>query len=265
MPSTSTCPSSSAHRLDSTSPRVRWPLPSTPATPTISPACTSRSRRSSSTRPSRPTTEASAIVSTGSPSRPAGGARRLAGSMSSTTPNAACSRRSATSRPTIARASVAGSLPTVGRDVDDLAVAHDRDLVAGRDDLGELVADEGDGLALVLDDAAQRGEQELRFGRREHRRRLVEHEDLRVAAQALDDLDPLAHAGGQVGDAVVGIDLQAVLLADLADAPADARRVEPAGVAERDVLPHRQRLDQAEVLVDHGDAAIARPRSDRRC
>ena len=53
---------------------------------------------------------------------------------------------------------------------------------------------------------------------------------------------------------------QAVLLADLADPLADVPRVEPADVAERDVLPHRQRLDEAEVLVHHGDAA-ARPAS----
>ena len=102
------------------------------------------------------------------------------------------------------------SAPLVGRGLDDPAVAHDRDLVGGRDDLGELVADERDGLALVVDHAcAARRTRTADLGRRQHRCRLVEHEDLRVAAQALDDLDPLAHAGGEVGDAVVGIDLAA--------------------------------------------------------
>ena len=96
------------------------------------------------------------------------------------------------------------------------------------------------------------------LGGGEHRRRLVEDQDLGVAAQALDDLDTLAHAGGQVGDAIVGVDLEAVLLADLADPSTDLRGVEPAGVAEGDVLPHGQRLDEAEVLMDHGDAEARR-------
>ena len=38
---------------------------------------------------------------------------------------------------------------------------------------------------------------------------------------------------------------------------ADVARVEAADVAERDVLPHGERLDEAEVLVHHGDAVRA--------
>ena len=90
--------------------------------------------------------------------------------------------------------------------------------------------------------------------RREHRRRLVEDEHLGVAPEALDDLDPLPHAGRQVADARVGIDLEPVLLADLGHALTDVARVESADVAERHVLPHRERLDEREVLVHHADA-----------
>ena len=45
------------------------------------------------------------------------------------------------------------------------------------------------------------------------------------------------------------------MLADLADSLAGCGHVEPAGVAQHDVLPDRQRLHQAEVLVDHADPA----------
>ena len=48
---------------------------------------------------------------------------------------------------------------------------------------------------LLLDHPPQRGEQEVRLRRREERRGLIEHQDLRVPPQALDDLHPLAHAG----------------------------------------------------------------------
>ena len=49
---------------------------------------------------------------------------------------------------------------------------------------------------------------------------------------------------------------QAVLLADLADPLAYPARVEAPDVAERHVLPDGERLDEAEVLVHHGDAVL---------
>ena len=54
-----------------------------------------------------------------------------------------------------------------------------------------------------LHDDAQHVEQLLRLRHREHRRRFVEDEHVRVADQALDDLDPLALAGREVVDARV--------------------------------------------------------------
>ena len=154
------------------------------------------------------------------------------------------------------RPSERGGVRSLGRAViDDLAVAHDRHLVAGGDHLRQLVTHQGHSLALVVDDSTQRREQELRFSRCQHRRRLVEHQDFGVTAQALDDLDSLAQARGEIGDAIVGVDLQAVLLADLTNPAAYLRRVQAPRVAECHVLPHGQRLDEAEVLVDHRDAA----------
>ena len=114
-----------------------------------------------------------------------------------------------------------GERPGVGvrrrHGVDDAAAAQDRDDVGGVEDLVELVADEGDGLALGGDGDAQHGEQLLGLLGREHRRRLVEDDDVGVAAQALDDLDPLAHPGGEVADDGVGIEAEPVAIADLAD------------------------------------------------
>ena len=117
------------------------------------------------------------------------------------------------------------------------------------------MADQRHRLALFFDHATKRGEQELGLRRRQHRRGLVEHEHLGVSAEALDDLDPLAHAGGEIGDPVIGIDVETVLLADLTDPLAHVLGVEATDVAEGHVLPHGERLDEAEVLVHHRDAA----------
>ena len=141
------CRSRARSRLDSTSPSARWPLPSTPATPTISPACTSSRERSSSTRPSRPSTDGvdDAEHRGAAVTRSAAPAGR-----SSMTPNAA--PRRAANLAADHRPGQRAGVGVGGRaGLDDPAVAHDRDLVGRRDDLGQLVADERDRLALVLD------------------------------------------------------------------------------------------------------------------
>ena len=84
-----------------------------------------------------------------------------------------------------------------GDAVDDPPAAHDRDLVGGVEDLVELVRHQRHGALLLDDDGAQHREQLLALGRREHARRLVEDDDLGLPPQALDDLDPLALAGGE--------------------------------------------------------------------
>ena len=114
------------------------------------------------------------------------------------------------------------------------------------------------------DGDAQHGEQLLGLLRGEHRRRLVEDDDVGIAAQALDDLDPLAQPGGEVADEGVGIEAEPVALADLADEVAGRAAVEPAALAEGDVLPHAELVDEAEVLVDHADAERRRPSAGRR-
>jgi hypothetical protein len=128
------------------------------------------------------------------------------------------------------------------------------------------VADEDHRRALGRHRADGR-EQRLDLEGREHRGGLVEQEHGGAAVEQLDDLDPLALPDGQVADAGPGIDRAAVPLADLGDALLDP----PAGqadrlveVAEGDVLGHGEPLDEAEVLVDHPDAARqAVPRARR--
>ena len=115
------------------------------------------------------------------------------------------------------------------------------------------MADEGDGLVLVVHRGAQHIEEVLGLRRSEDRRWLVENDDVGVASQALDDLDPLSHPGRQVGDPGIGVDPEPVALADLDHPPPSRPPVQRSAFAEDDVLPDAKGLDQAEVLMDHPD------------
>jgi hypothetical protein len=125
------------------------------------------------------------------------------------------------------------------------------------------VRDEDHGPPLVRH-SAQRLEQDVGFLRRQHRGRLVQDQDARVAIKGLQDLDALLLPQRQLPDARTWIDVEAVALRDLADAALDRPRADPEGaalaamVAEHDVLRDGERLDEAEVLVHHADACIER-------
>ncbi len=135
-------------------------------------------------------------------------------------------------------------------------MAHDRDLVGGVKDLGELVAHERDRPALAGDHLPQRREQLLALGRCEHRCGLVEDEDGRVATKAFDELDALSQSGREIADAPIRIDTEAVVLSGLGHLLAGAAAVEAGVVAEQHVLPHGEGVDEAQVLVDHADSQI---------
>ena len=85
-------------------------------------------------------------------------------------------------------------------------------------------------------------EQLLGLERGEHGAGLVEHEDVALAIQRLEDLHALADADGQVLDRGIGIHVEPVLVRQLDDAPAgrgSIERAEPVGdrlVAQRDGL-----------------------------
>ena len=143
------------------------------------------------------------------------------------------------------------------------AAAQDRDLVRDLEDLVELVGDEDDRRA-GLREAADDAEQLLRLERREHGGRLVEDEDVALAVERLEDLDPLAHADGQVLDLRVGVDVEVVVLGELDDALAGGLAVEGAEDPRHAFRPQRDRLhdvedrDELEVLVDHPDPGLDR-------
>ena len=103
---------------------------------------------------------------------------------------------------------------------DHLAAPHHRHAVGQAHDLAQLVGDEDDRLALALEHP-EHLEQLVGLGRRQHRGRLVEHQDVRAAHQRFQDLDPLLQADRQFADDGVRIDLEAVFAPELGEPLAD--------------------------------------------
>ena len=163
----------------------RWPFPSTPATPTISPARTSRRRRCSLPR------------------------RELLDQHRVAESTWGFSSRNSTGRPTIISASSALEVAARRRLADHRASSQDGDPVGDLQHLVQLVADEHDRLAIVAE-PAQVAEEIRRLGRCQHRRRFVEDQDLGAPVQRLQDLDPLLFADGEVFDDRAWIDLEPV-------------------------------------------------------
>ena len=146
--------------------------------------------------------------------------------------------------------------------VDLLAAAQDADPVGDLEHLVQLVGDEDDRHPAGLE-AAEDLEQLERLLRRQHRGRLVEDQDVGLAVERLQDLDPLLLADGQVGDQRVGVDLELEARRELADPVRGRGLVEqdPGArrlVREHDVLGDGHHRDQHEVLVHHPDPAVDR-------
>ena len=141
----------------------------------------------------------------------------------------------------------------------DPAVAQNRDAVGDGEHLAQLVGDEHDRLALI-DQAADHGEEVVDLARRQHGGGLVEDQDVGLAEQRLDQLDALLLADGEVADLGVGVDPQAIPVAELADAPPRFVHVEQRPldelVAEDHVLRHGEHRDQLEMLVHHADPVV---------
>ena len=103
----------------------------------------------------------------------------------------------------------------------------------------------------------------LRLLRRQHRGRLVEDEDVRLAVERLEDLHALLLPDRDPVDPRVRVDGEPVAVGDLAHPSLGLGDVEdhPCGrrlLGEDDVLGHCHHRDQHEVLVDHPHARIDR-------
>src|SRR6202171_5665298 len=102
---------------------------------------------------------------------------------------------------------------------DHPSASNHRDTVRDLEDLLELVADEDD-RAAVLRKVSQELENLLRLARCKHCGRLIEHEDLSIAIEHLQDLDPLLLADGQGLDLGIRVQRKSESSGELADAPA---------------------------------------------
>ena len=142
-----------------------------------------------------------------------------------------------------------------GRDV--FAAAQDRNAVGNGENFVELMGDDDDCLAVcahVLND----GEELFDLLQGQNGGRFVKDEDVRTAVQYLDDLQRLLLRDGHGIDLLIGIDIEAVLCADLTDAAGNFFFVVSAALiqTENDVFCGGEDVDQLEVLVDHTDLQI---------
>ncbi len=138
-----------------------------------------------------------------------------------------------------------------------LAPSHDADGVGDLHDLAQLVGDQDDRLALVLE-AIEDAEQVIGLGRGQHAGGFVEDQDIGLAVKRLQDLDALLVADGQFLDRLVRIDVQLVFGGEFGQelARLGQRWLEKRAFlgAEDDILEYGEVLDQLEVLEDHADA-----------
>ena len=221
-----------------------WPLPSTPAMPTTSPRWIVNDTFA---EPGDPVERDGEVADR---ERRIGGDRALAG----------------LGRGELAADHHLGEVVGVHRArvvdlADGTAGADDGDRVGVLEHLVELVRDE-DRRRPAGGELGERVEQLVDLLRHQHGGRLVEDDDLGAAVQHLEDLDALLLPDTEVAHQCVGVDLEAVALAELADLRARLACAEvpprPRLVTEHDVLPDREVVGQLEVLEHHADAGADR-------
>ena len=230
-----------------------WPLPSTPAIARTSPRAQLKTLTSCSRR-RRPRRAGDEVLQ-----REQGGSgRRAFGAV----------RRPATSRPTIMRARLCPGGARCRRSPDHLAVAQHDDLVADLQHLAQLVRDEDDRLALrpqpahhVRAGRATSGGLRLDVGSSRTSRSAPRISALRISTRW--------RCRAAAADHRLGIKVEAVGALARADQRRRRAAAQPAAgrsPAEHDVLGHRHRIHQHEMLVDHADAGAMRVarRSGRR-
>ena len=118
------------------------------------------------------------------------------------------------------------------------------------------MCDEDNGLAL-RGQGAHDAEQVVAFLRGQDGCRLIEDEHIGAAVESLDDLHTLLDAHRQVFDVGIRVNVQAVLVRELANALRRAFQIEHAVAhdfhPQDDVLGHGHHRDEHEVLVHHAD------------
>ena len=128
-----------------------------------------------------------------------------------------------------------------------VAVSHKRH------DLVQLVRDVED-RAAARRELSQSLEQLLDFLRRQHRGRLVHDQQPRIEQERAHDLDALALADAERRDDAARIELEPIGLEHPIELGQKLARGEARIEAERDILEHRHRLEQREMLEHHADA-----------
>ena len=145
--------------------------------------------------------------------------------------------------------------------LDLLAAPQHAHAVGDLEHLAELVRDEDDRLALRRQ-RAQDLEQLGGLLGGQHRGRLVEDQHLGAAVERPQDLDALLLADRDVADPRLGVDAEPEAVRQLAHAPGRRLGVEQQPLArlggEDDVLGHRHDRHEHEVLVDHPDPEVDR-------
>ena len=116
-----------------------------------------------------------------------------------------------------------------------------------------------DHAAALVSDAADGTGQLITLGGGEHSRGLIQHQDLAVAVQGLQDLDPLLLAHGQLPHLGVGIDEQLILVTELLEFFSRRCQIQHrlvGGHTQDDIFDDGQRIHQLKVLVHHADAVL---------
>ncbi len=115
---------------------------------------------------------------------------------------------------------------------------------------------------------AQHFEQLIGLGGRQHRGRLVEHQDFRAAHKRLQDFDALLKADREFADDRVRVDFERIFLGEMGElwrarAAAPCCEQRPALGAEHHVFQHAQRRHQHEMLMHHANAVAIASREER--
>ena len=138
---------------------------------------------------------------------------------------------------------------------DILALSQDGHAVGNLQHLVELMGDDDKGLAIGFH-VAHDGEQLVGFLGSQHSGGLVQNKDVSAAIQNLDDFHGLLLRNRHIVDLHVGIDVEAILLADVLDFFASIVQIQLTFQTQNDILRGGKEVNQLKVLVDHTDAKV---------